>query len=499
MSDKKRISGGAVAINKRINLADTIRLAENMASVNTVLFTDISCSVTKNEVTSGSLYLSGNCKGELIYLSESENADRMSFSLPFDISEVCEADWGVFWGDCSVSSYEITPIKGRRCDVSIYLDITGYVFPQNSLGGFSESGVQYRVYKNSSLKDVSQLSSVTAKETYEFSHPSGFEDGVKIVYANAEVFDIRTNHSPAGILINGFIRQNIIYSVLNDEDVYVYYAISENTAFNRFCEVGYDTKYDDYSVMADISSADTYIRQTENESIICMDVTLNCGIILLSDEKAENISDIYSPDMNLTFQNKEVNCCKIRKILQKELKLSDRININYELLSAKVVSGKESVEILTFHEDNSIRVDISVEIMNILLRADAGKIDIHKCRLHESFTAESDHGKENRYIAKYNINEIFSAVSDGRMDVTCNMTVDVYEICDVKIYEPEEILYEEYPPQVNDFVSVRIYYDVTDDSVFSIARQSRKSPEEIALKKKESGENSPMILWDSAE
>lgn len=494
MSDKKMVSDRGTYYEKKVNISDTVRLTENMTSISSILFTDVTAIITKKTLENSILTVAGSCNAELIYLSDFGNADRISFSIPFDITESAECEKGLFLGECDVTSCEITPIKGRRCDINIGLVVSGHIFPQSVVLSV-EQNYPYRVFKDSSERQISSVSSVPFTQSYEYSHPSGIGEGIKIVYSGADVFDITTNSSPAGILVNGFIRQNIIYSTTNDDETCNYYVITENTAFSRFVDTGYDVRYDDYAVNCIPSHIDTYIKRTDAEECICMDVSICGEITLFCTQKSEYISDIFSPEMDLNCNIIDRVCCKISKIAQKEVKFRGETNLYGEYMSCKMIPASETINGLITNDGNVVNISVSLSAGCILLSAGASDVSNISFLMNEKFSVEKQSTVEGRYFAVYNINEVIPSTGGAKAYMTCTVTVDVYEICDVIVNEVSEMSFSEYPASQSDMATVRIFYEEDDTGIFSVAKMTKKSPEEIIRKKSESGDNSPIIVW----
>jgi len=502
MSDKINISTQGEYINKRINVTDTFRLQENMSSINSVVFTNVKPVMTENSIYNSVLTVSGKCNVDMIYLAESSNYDRISFSVPFEITENCRWERGVFFGKCEVYSVDITPIKGRRCDVSIYVDISGYIFGEDEIFAGNNIQTPYRIYRDEVTESITKTFSLYKKDSFEYVHPSGFADGIKIIYSDAEIYDVQTNHSPAGILINGVLRKNIIYSCLNDDDTYSYHFIDESVSFNQFCEVGYSMNFTDYIVKTEVSDAETYIRNGEDEADICMNVTVSAEILLLNNDTITFTKDIFSPEMDVKCAVDDNICCKIDKTAQKEIKLRGISSLSGSNMFERVLCGKEDIKITLTPEDDCINVAVKCISECVVIMGERAEMNVVETAISDNFRIECTPDKDSRYICSYTINDSVYKAAGGSVETIISLTVDIYELSSVTVPEITEYTAEEYIKENDDFVTIRIHYDTEDVSPFEIARENRKSVDEIKnliKKNAESAENTPLIIWENAE
>ena len=501
MSDKLRISTAGVYINKKISISDTVRIVENMASISTVIFSKITPSVSENSVRNKTFFYSGNCIGEVMYVSENGGCDRISFSIPFEMTEPCEKDSGVFWGKCEVSDVEIIPIKGRRCDVSITVTVSGQMLFDEEISTLPDYGYNIPIFKDEQYKELSGISVVRSAAAYEYSHSSGFSEGVKIIYASADVCDVKANHSPAGVLVNGFIKKCILYSHLNDDDTYSYHVIDENVAFSNFCEVPYSVKFNDYSAECKVSMADAYTQPDSDDTEIHMDVKLDIGTRLINNIRVGSIRDIFSPEMNISCEYVSKKCIKIEKVLQKEIIFKDISDIKYGSIASMAVAAMENVKITEVRDNKGRDMEINLNAGCILLFGDDNEPSVFSCDMKERLGAGSVMKEGGEYFCEYTIIDTVRNVTSSAMETVCKVLVELYEMNEVSIIEVSDISVSEYETENNDYIKVNIYYQTEGMSVFEIAKKSRKSPEEISmltLGHEDASDFTPIIIWEQA-
>ncbi|MBE6038490.1 MAG: DUF3794 domain-containing protein [Anaerofustis stercorihominis] len=494
MSDKTLINRDAVYISKKININNTVRLTENMSSINEIIFHKVTPTITECNVFTSNTYIRGNCSVDIIYIGESMNADRINFQMPFETNEPTDCDKGTFWGDCVVDSVEITPIKGRRCDISINILITGYLLAADEINTDFNTDEHIKIYKDEKKKKVSTVEKINKTDSMEYIHASGFSDEVRIVYSNAEVYDIQTNHSAAGILINGTLRKNIIYSRRNNDDSFSYYVIDENVSFNQFCEVSYSVKFNDYSVSCKASSAEVYQQNNDDECKIILNVTISSDICLINTFELSDINDIFSPEYDLKCEFNIKKSIAISRVATKDVILNFNDNTGLRE-GSKILTGNENADIILVTTADHISAKLNAYSDCVVL-IDNSTLKTVKTQVSKNIEIPFSTIDDAQYFAKCKLIDTTRQLNGGYVNINCKICIEIYEICCVSVSEITSYTLDARNDEVTDYITVRIHYPDAAENIFKIAKENKRSLEDITSLRNNASDNSPVIVWE---
>lgn len=473
------VSGAKKTIKGEISVADTLRLGDNMSSVKDILFSNETVSVKSSQVYLGTFTVRGEVDVHILYMGENEEPAYLKSVIPFEyIGESASETSTTLYVKSDIRSCEISPMKQRRVDVNIVLGIEGICVDEITVDSLRDiSGIDNVMMQKEQLS-ASLLKSVSSTQSYNFSFDAGAVNPGKILYGSGTLTNVATTSSHAGILVNGMMKTDVIYSVEDEEGVAGYRSFSETFAVNHIIETDSSFEYDRYDVDAYLSCDDIQFLYSDSGLMVGVEASIYCTALLYKDIQWASVVDLYSPNVMLTPVSTQKNCIKASQIASETVSAADTVRLTASSVF-KIAATKEKLNLAYAMEEGSYIVNGDLICDVAVLKDEKGAFDTYQLKIPVEWGITNCSFSEDDILVSTKIEECtYELHSDGiYIKANINMSATILE--DITVSEITDVTTAEYAVEEENYISIKVHYYQPGEKLWNVAKQNRTTPKQI--------------------
>lgn len=465
-----------LCINKLVNKKKEIIFVEKDMIVpdakpdilNTICTSGVVC-LYKTELQDEKLRIDGNINTYIMYLADNSEDKVRGINTSLDFSEgidIPNAREGMNYKvDVNIKSIEARVINGRKISVKATLDITVLVYSNeeiqivNSIEDDDNIQILKEDLKVNSLVGVGETK-IYSKETIPVQDVDNIAEILKVglVVTDRDIkisYNKVLSKAEAQIKIMYLTEDNRIATVTGRVPLVGFIDIP-NVAEGNICNTNYELK----NIIIFPNPAEEHSINIEVETIVkCM---------VYEEKKINLIQDMYSPNYDLTFNQKQVNTMINTRQVADIQKIREKVK--FEDIGIKSLIDVDVIPNLTMDRANSGNFDGELEC-NFTFVDGNMNVEQKRAKIPFDYSSQNIGENSNLNLEMFVTNQDF-IVQDGG-EINCNIDMDVVgnisENRNINLID--EVNQEE--SNNNQDYSVIVYIVKTGDTLWKIAKRFR--------------------------
>ncbi len=465
-----------LCINKLVNKKKEIIFVEKDMIVpdakpdilNTICTSGVVC-LYKTELQDEKLRIDGNINTYIMYLAENSDDKVRGINTSLDFSESIEipnAREGMnFKVDVKIKSIEARVINGRKISVKATLEVTVQVYSNeeiqivNNIENDENIQILKEDLKVNSLVGVGETK-IYSKETIPVQDVDNIAEILKIgmVVSDRDIkisYNKVLSKAEAQIKIMYLTEDNRIGTVTGRVPLVGFIDIP-NVAEGNICNTNYELK----NIIIFPNPAEEHSINIEVETIV------KC--IVYEEKQINLIQDMYSPNCDLNFNQKQVNTMINTRQISDTKKIREKVN--FEDIGTKSLIDVDVIPNLTMDRLNAGAFDGELEC-NFTFVDGNMNVEQKRAKIPFDYSSQSFGENANTNLEMFVTNQDF-IVQDGG-EINCNIDMEVVgNVSENKninlideVNQEESNFYQDY--------SVIVYIVKPGDTLWNIAKKFR--------------------------
>lgn len=436
--------------------------------------------IYKKEVMDGKVRFDGSVNLNVIYLADSETDTTRGLTNSLDFTQIVDVDnckSGMeLRNNIIIKDIECKVLNGRKINTKVVLEIDIYIYSNDEINILKEinnvDGIQTL---NSSMKINNLVGTgccrASAKDTISLSDEDNLAEILKV---DVRLINSETKVSYNKVLLKADACVKLMYLTENGDIKLVSSNIPvmgfidmPNVSENNILDCSYEIK----NILVKPNSAEQHSVYVEIEFEICLDATDTLEI--------ESIQDMYCPEWELQFKQKEVSTITQKQISKNICNIRESIEVpeisNNRIYDVEIIPNVTNVNIL----NGRIVYEGELKLNFIFASNNNSGIDTKRFSLPFTYNIDNENINQNKTI-NTNVNcldDEFIITSDGVIECRVNLEFEtqmhenrnINLIDEIKITENED----------NSNPSMIIYVVKEGDTIWKIAKKYKTTMQEI--------------------
>lgn len=436
--------------------------------------------IYKKEVLDGKVRFDGSVNLNVIYLADSENDTTRGLTTALDFTQIIDVDncrSGMqLRNNITIKEIECKVLNGRKINTKVVLEIDIYIYSNEEINILKEinsiEGVQ-TLNSNMQINNLVGTGCCRASAKDNISLEEGdclaeiLKTEVKLVNSEMKVsYNKVLLKSDACVKIM-YLTENGDIKVVSSNIPVMGFIDIPNVSENNLLNCCYEIK----NVLIKPNSSEQHSLYIEIEFEICCDATDTMEI--------ESIQDMYCPNSNLEFKQKEVNTITNKQINKNICNIKERIFIP-EISSNKIYDVEVNPSINSLNVLNGrIIYEGDLKLNFIFSSNSTNGIDTKRYLLPFTYNIDNENINQNKTInTTVNcIDDEFVVTSDGMIDCKVNLEFinEMYENANINIIDEVEMKED----GNNSNPSMIVYIVKEGDTIWEIAKKYKTTMQEI--------------------
>lgn len=436
--------------------------------------------IYKKEVLDGKVRFDGSVNLNVIYLADSETDTTRGLTTTLDFTQMVDVDncrTGMeLRNDITIKDIECKVLNGRKINTKVVLEINIYIYSNEEINILKEindlEGIQTL---NSNMKINNLVGTgccrASAKDTISLNEEDNLAEILKL---EVKLINTENKVSYNKVLLKADACVKIMYLTENGEVKVVCSNIPvmgfidlPNVSENNLLNCQYEIK----NILVKPNSAEQHSIYIEIEFEVCLDATDTMEI--------ESIQDMYCPNSNLKFKQKEVSTVSNKETSKNICNIQERISVpeisSNQIYDVEIIPNINNTNIL----NGRIVYEGDLKLNFIFSSNNTNGIDTKRYTLPFTYNIDNENINQNKTINTNVscINDEFVVTSDGMIDCKINLefNTQMHETRNINIIDEVEMLEEN-----NNANPSMIVYIVKDgDTIWKIAKKYKTTMQEI--------------------
>jgi len=472
------LSGEGEEIIGEITVSETIRLSDNMSSIRKILFSDENILIRSSESYLGGIAIKGDIYATVIYLGENEKIDSVKAVLPFEyLTDSSLKNGGAVVTKCAVSRSEILPMKQRRVDLNYVLSVKGFCADEidyTPLSGVEGcEGMNYlREQKKASL-----IRARLADKDLTHTFSIGQQRPGKIIFCSANLTELTTNTSASGILLNGIVNQTVMYTTYDDDDMPQYHTYNDSYALNQFIETEYGATYDNFETIPYICMNEAQFVTNETGDVdIEITGNLATNVVLIKEVSYPVVTDLFSTSYEVKLTEEKVNLTNLKEFRKEKCNVTATAQIKSGGIN-KIAIGKSGVTTNLTADLDALSIFGEFKAQALVLKSIGGECETADCK--GDFAIDLKALPNAKYFAYTDIDSITYDLNGEELTVRAELITSIYTLQSEEVDQPISADVSSYVDEDDNYVTVKVRFLNSADSLWSLAKENRVSIEQI--------------------
>ena len=436
--------------------------------------------IYKKEVLDGKVRFDGSVNLNVIYLADSETDTTRGLTATLDFTQIIDVDncrSGMeLRNNITIKDIECKVLNGRKINTKVVLEINIYIYSNEEISILKEmNNVEGVQTLNSNMKINNLVGAgccrASAKDTINL------EDGdclAEILKTEVKLVNSEMKVSYNKVLLKADARVKLMYLTENGDIKVICSNIPvmgfidiPNVSENNLLNCCYEIK----NILVKPNMGEQHSIYVEIEFEICCDASDTMEI--------ESIQDMYCPNSNLEFKQKEVNTITNKQINKNICNIKERIFIP-EISSNKIYDVEINPNINSVNVLNGrIVYEGDLKLNFIFTSNNTNGIDTKRYLLPFTYSIDNEDINQNKTInTTVNcIDDEFVVTSDGMIDCKLNLEFrnEMYENANINIIDEIEMTED----NNNSNPSMIVYIVKEGDTIWKIAKKYKTTMQEI--------------------
>lgn len=436
--------------------------------------------IYKKEVMDGKVRFDGSVNLNVIYLADSETDTTRGLTNSLDFTQIVDVDnckSGMeLRNNIIIKDIECKVLNGRKINTKVVLEIDIYIYSNDEINILKEinnvNGIQTL---NSSMKINNLVGTgccrASAKDTISLSDEDNLAEILKV---DVRLINSETKVSYNKVLLKADACVKLMYLTENGDIKLVSSNIPvmgfidmPNVSENNILDCSYEIK----NILVKPNSAEQHSVYVEIEFEICLDATDTLEI--------ESIQDMYCPEWELQFKQKEVSTITQKQISKNICNIRESIEVpeisNNRIYDVEIIPNVTNVNIL----NGRIVYEGELKLNFIFASNNNSGIDTKRFSLPFTYNIDNENIDQNKTI-NTNVNCVddeFIITSDGVIECRVNLEFETQMHENRNINLIDEIKITENADNSNP--SMIIYVVKEGDTIWKIAKKYKTTMQEI--------------------
>lgn len=469
------IIGKAQKIESEINVSDSVKINDNSANLNKILFSSGNVTITDKSVYLDTYTIRGQLRVNTLYLSEDDQIESMSAGIPFEIvGDIPEGENKTLFVSASVERINTEPLRQRRIDIDATVKIRGFAAVSGNATQSFQLENKDEIYTCTAEERASIIRVLTLSNDYEFEFDPGKIAPGKIISANVRLINPTTTSGRSAILYNALMKAEVIYSCEEDNGGLSYRVFSDTFPVNQVINTAISDEFDDYTVKADINLEDASFVFGEDGIKVKFKTNACFDALLMKEVSWQRISDIYSPAKLITAKKNMKGVSNIRRGEKQTITLSESLPLTLESDVLKIAQTGFCTDYDVLLEDEDFKVSGSISL-NVFIVGESVS-DAKSFNVKLPFTKMLDEsGSIEDICVDLTVNGLVSEISGDRLNVSVEADLSVISLINSEIEEIEDIEANDYEESDVNYTVIKIHYFQLGETLWNIAKENRSS------------------------
>lgn len=434
--------------------------------------------IYKKEVLDGKVRFDGSINLNVIYLADSETDTTRGLATALDFTQIIDVDncrSGMeLRNNISIKDIECKVLNGRKINTRVVLEIEVYIYSNEEINILKQINNVEDIQTLNSKMQINNLVGTgccraSAKDTISL----GEEDCLaEVLKTELKLINSEMKVSYNKVLLKADACVKLMYLTESGEIKVVVSNIPvmgfidmQNVSENNILNCQYEIK----NILVKPNSAEQHSIYIEIEFEICCDATDSMEV--------ESIQDMYCPNSNLEFKQKEVNTMTNKQINKNICNIRERISIpeisSNRIYDVEIMPNINNVNIL-----NGRMVYEGELKLNFIFSFNTG-IDTKRYSIPFTHNIDNENINPNKVInTKVNcVNDEFVITSDGMIDCKVDLEFETQMHEDRSINIIDEIQMIEENDNTNP--SMIVYIVKQGDTIWEIVKKYKTTMQEI--------------------
>ena len=435
---------------------------------------------SKKEVLDGRVRFDGSINLNVIYLADSETDTTRGLTNSLDFTQVIDVDncrSGMeLRNNITIKDIECKVLNGRKINTKVVLEIDIYIYSNEEINILKKinnvEGIQ-TLNSNMQINNLVGTGScrASAKDTISLSQEDNLAEILKV---EVKLINCETKVSYNKVLLKADACVKLMY-LTESGDIKVTcsnipvmgFIDMPNVSENNIINCNYEIK----NILVKPNSVEQHSVYIEIEFEVCCDATDTVEI--------ESIQDMYCPNAELEFKQKEVNTVANKQINKNICNIRERIAVP-EISSNRIYDVEIMPDITNVNVLNG-RIVYEGELkLNFIFSSNNNSgIDTKRYSLPFTYNIDNENINQNKTIntTANCIEDEFVITSDGMVDCKVNLEFKTEMHEDANINLIDEINMTENANNSNP--SMVIYIVKEGDTIWDIAKKYKTTMQEI--------------------
>ena len=436
--------------------------------------------IYKKEVLDGKVRFDGSISLNVIYLADSETDITRGLTTSLDFTQIIDVDncrAGMeLRNNIKIKDIECKVLNGRKINTKVVLEIDIYIYSNEEVNILKQinniEGVQTL---NSNIQINNLVGSgncrASAKDTIVLDEEDNLAEILK-VEVNLVNSEMKVSYNKVLLKADAIIK--IMYLTENG-DIKI---VSSNIPVMGFIDMPnvsedniLNCQYEIKNILVKPNSEQKNSIYIEIEFEICSDASDSIEI--------ETIQDMYCPNANLKFKQKEVNTITNKQINKSICNIKERISIpeisNNKIYDVEISPYINNVNVL----NGRIVYEGDLKLNFIFSSNNNTGIDTKRYSLPFTYNIDNENINQNKTInTDVNcIDDEFVITSDGMIECKMNLEfrTEMYENARINIIDEIKMTEED----SNSNPSMVVYIVKEGDTLWNIAKKYRTTMQDI--------------------
>ncbi|MCL1914141.1 MAG: LysM peptidoglycan-binding domain-containing protein [Eubacteriaceae bacterium] len=467
-------SGAKEEIDGEVIVNETVRLQDNMPSVQKVLFTSESVLVKGTESYMGGVAVNGEVHATVVYQGENGMLDSVNAVLPFEfLSDAPLKFGGSVYAVCEVAHLEVQPMKQRRIDLSANVKIKGFCADEIALNTLTEiAGIEGMNYKRDIQKLTFMRNKLSERELNQ-SIPIGSERPGKVFYSGAFLRDVSTNSSASGVLVNALVELYALYTTFDEEDNVRYHSYNDTFVVNQFTEVEFGAAFDSFSVIPTVAmAAAQFVYNDASEVELSISGTLSTQIILYNEIEFYAISDMYSTKGELKVISESKGITYVAGVYEGNTTVTETLKLKSGGLN-KISGCSQNIECEIEIEEDTARIQGTIDASFLVLRNAEGDSEV--LAVNKPFTIEQKIEGDPQLFAYARLEAAEIDIVDDEANIQFKISAIMVASENRQYADIFDATLTHFEDVDDNYVSIKVRYVKEGESLWNLAKENRTS------------------------
>lgn len=450
--------------------------------------------IYKKEIMDGKFKIEGCINSYVMYLAETQENPIRSLNINLDFSKVIDFSdlkIGMTQETCvSIKQIECRVLNGRKVNIRVILDIDIKAYSNEKLDFMNEINnvndiqlLRKKINFNSLLGCAN--TKVYAKDTIIIDNIDNLAEILKV---NIDIKNKETKISYNKVLIKADCALKIMYlttdnriCVKNASIPIMGFVDMQDVADDNICETQYEIK----NIVLKPNSMEEHSIYAEIE----IEVTCKC----YTNKNLELIQDLYSPSVNLSYQQNIINTMASKKITKDICQIREK-QIIEDLQGCQIYDVDVKPRIINQNLMNDrIMYEGEVELSFSYSTRDTASINFKEITIPFNYNMECQGINKNCKVDTFieTLNQDFIIMPDESIDIKIDLQFNVNSFRNEDITLINQINVEE--NRSDEKYSIIIYFVKPNDTLWLIAKKFRSTVDAIAKLNQIEDENNLQI------